>query len=67
MKIKCCIYVESFVPFFRQHKQTKVKHMKANKQESKSKQDITYPVACLITFTALIIYTVIAFIIEANI
>jgi len=41
--------------------------MKANKKESKLKEGITYPVASLITFVALIIYTVIAFIIDANI
>ena len=35
--------------------------MKANKRE------ITYPIASLITFAALIIYTVIAFIIDAHI
>ena len=50
-----------------QTQKTKVKHMKSNKKESKSKQEITYPIASLITFAALIIYTVIAFIIDANI
>ena len=41
--------------------------MNTEKQTTKEKQQITYPMASLITFAVLIIYTVIAFIIDANI
>jgi len=41
--------------------------MNTEKKTNKGKKQITYPMASLITFGVLIIYTIIAFIIDANI